>query len=66
MTLSKASNEGLTCRVAHKGLLLEPFEVRTGEQGCLHSLFLFLLITDCLMRSDFKESYNDIQRPRGR
>lgn len=52
----------MACRVIHRGQLADAFEVHTGvRQGCLMSLFLFLLAMDWVMRQSTAEKRNGIQ-----
>ena len=42
----------MSCSIAHAGQLSESFEVKTGVwQGCLLSLFLFLLVINWIMKT---------------
>ncbi|VDP27779.1 unnamed protein product [Schistosoma margrebowiei] len=46
------SYDGLNCKIVHGGQLTKSFEVKTGvRQGCLLSLFLFLLVIDWIMKT---------------
>jgi hypothetical protein len=53
VAIIKASYDGATCRVLHRGKLSEQFQVHSGlRQGCSLSPFLFLLvISDVLCKS---------------
>ncbi|VDO93770.1 unnamed protein product [Schistosoma margrebowiei] len=56
------SYDGLQCKVIHGGQLTDAFQVRTGvRQGCLLSLFLFLLVVDWIMRTSTSEGKHGIQ-----
>ena len=55
------SYEGLTCRVVDGSQLTDAFQVRTGvRQGCLLSLFLFLLAIDWVMTTSTTQKRNGI------
>ena len=52
----------MSCKIAHAGQLSESFEVKTGvRQGCLLSLFLFLLVIDWTMKTTTTGRNNGIQ-----
>ncbi|CAH2245941.1 Hypothetical predicted protein [Pelobates cultripes] len=52
----------MTCRVIHGGQLTNSFQVKTGvRQGCLLSLFLFLVAIDWIMKTSTSERRNGIQ-----
>ncbi|VDO55800.1 unnamed protein product [Schistosoma margrebowiei] len=50
------SYDGLNCKIVHEGQLTKSFEVKTGvSQGCLLSLFLFLLVINWVMKTSTSE-----------
>ena len=52
----------MSCKTAHAGHLSESFKVKTGVwQGCLLSLFLFLLVIDWIMKTTTTGRNNGIQ-----
>ena len=52
----------MSCRIAHAENLSENFEVKTGfHQGCLLSLFLFLLVINWIMKTTTTGRNNGIQ-----
>ena len=54
--------EPSTCQVIHGNTLTEPFTVLSGvRQGCLLSLFLFLLVMDWIMKETTKDQARGIQ-----
>ena len=54
--------QDMSCKIAHAGQLSERFKVKTGvQQGCLLSPFLFLLVTDWVMKTTTTGRNNDIQ-----
>ncbi|VDP55829.1 unnamed protein product, partial [Schistosoma curassoni] len=56
------SHDGLNCKIVHGGELTKSFEVKTGvTHGCLLSLFLFLLVTDWIMKTSTSEGMHGIQ-----
>ncbi|CAH8613024.1 unnamed protein product [Schistosoma curassoni] len=56
------SYDGLNCKIVHGGQLTKSFEVKTGvRQGCLLSPFLFLLVTDWIMKTSTSEGKHGIQ-----
>ena len=62
VNMIKNSYEGMSCRVIHEGQLTKNFEVMTGvRQGCLLSLFLFILVIDWVMKIATKEKRIGIQ-----
>ncbi|VDP41182.1 unnamed protein product [Schistosoma curassoni] len=56
------SYDRLNCKIVHGGQLTDSFEVKTGDmQGCLLSLFLFLLLIDWIMNTSTSEGKHGIQ-----
>jgi hypothetical protein len=52
IAIIKASYDGATCRVLHRGKLSEQFEVLSGvRQGCLLSPLLFLIVIGDVLRA---------------
>ena len=52
----------MACRVIHAGQLTDSFMVKTGvRQGCLLSLFCFLLAVDWVMKKTTENIRNGIQ-----
>ena len=62
ISLVKNTYEGTNCRILHEGSLTESFRIESGvRQGCLLSLFLFLLAVDWIMKETTTGSRNEIQ-----
>ena len=62
ISIIKATYEGMTCRVLHGGDATEKFQVLTGvRQGCILSLFLFLMVIDWVMKKTTQGKENGIQ-----
>jgi len=62
ISLVKNTYEGTSCRILHDSGLTEKFSIKTGvRQGCLLSLFLFLLAIDWAMKETISDSRNGIQ-----
>ena len=58
----RCTYKDMSCKIAHAGQLAESFEVKTGvRQGCLFSLFLFLLVIDLIMKVTPTGKNNGIQ-----
>ena len=50
---SLSNYDGMTCKVIHEGQLSRKFQVQNGvQQGCLLCSFLFLLVTDWVIKND--------------
>ena len=62
ISLIRCTFQDMSCKIAHAGQLSESFEVKTGiRQGCLLSLFLFLLVIDWIMKTTTTGRNNGIQ-----
>ncbi|KAK4470008.1 hypothetical protein MN116_000037, partial [Schistosoma mekongi] len=62
VNIIRNSYDGLHCKIVHGGELTDSFEVKTGvRQGCLLSLFLFLLVIDWIMKTATSEGTLGIQ-----
>ncbi|VDO90786.1 unnamed protein product [Schistosoma margrebowiei] len=62
VNIIQSSYDGLHCKIVHGGQLTNLFEVKTGvKQGCLLSLFLFLLVIDWIMKTSTSEGKHGIQ-----
>ncbi|VDP63142.1 unnamed protein product [Schistosoma curassoni] len=56
------SYDRLQCKVMHRGQLADAFQVSTGvRQGCILSLFLFILLVDWIMKTCTSEGKHGIQ-----
>lgn len=61
IAIIKASYNGASCRVLHKGKLTEPFDVCSGvRQGCILSPLLFLLVIGDILRVAFNDTRGGI------
>ena len=62
MTIIRSSYSGMSNRVKHKGKTSKTFNLLTGvRQGCLLSLFLFLLAIEWMMQETTVNKRNGIQ-----
>ncbi|VDP00515.1 unnamed protein product, partial [Schistosoma mattheei] len=62
VNIIQSSYDGLHCKIVHGGQLSNSFEVKTGvRQRCLLSSFLFLPITDWIMKTSTSERMHGIQ-----
>jgi hypothetical protein len=62
IAIIKASYDGATCRVLHRGKLSEQFQVHSGvRQGCLLSPLLFLLVISDVLRKALANSNRGIR-----
>ena len=62
ISLIRCTFQDMSCKIAHAGQLSKSFEVKTGvRQGCLLSLFLFLLVIDWIMKTTTTGRNNGIQ-----
>lgn len=62
INLIKANYEPSTCQIIHNGNFTESFPIRTGvRQGCLLSLFLFLVAIDWAMKETTRSHPRGIQ-----
>ena len=57
MSLIKSNYDGMTCKIIHEGQLSRQFPV----PGCLLSSFLFLLVTDWIIKMTTRERGNEIE-----
>ena len=56
ISIIKITYKGMNCRVLHEGKTTNQFEVKTGmKQGCILSLFLFLMVIDWTMRASAEQ-----------
>ena len=66
ITLIRNTYDGMTCKVTHAGRLTESFQVKTGvRQGCLLSLFMFLVAIDWIMKTTTKKEELESSGPFG-
>ena len=62
ISLIQCTYQDMSCRIAHTSQLSESFKVKTGvRQGCLFSLFLFLLVIDWIIKITATGRNNGIQ-----
>ena len=62
ISLIQCTYQDMSCRIAHAGQVSDSLEVKTGvRQGCLLSLFLFLLVIDWIMKTTTTSRNNRIQ-----
>ena len=62
ISLIQCTFQDMSCRIAQAGQLSESFEVKTGvRQGCLLSLFLFLLVVVWIIKTTTTGRNNGIQ-----
>ncbi|VDP51001.1 unnamed protein product [Schistosoma curassoni] len=62
VNIIRNSYGGLNCKIVHGRQLTKSFEVKTGvRQGYLLSPFLFLLVTDWIMKTSTSEAKHGIQ-----
>ncbi|VDP51700.1 unnamed protein product [Schistosoma curassoni] len=62
VNIIRNSYDELNCKIVHGGQLADSFEVKIGvRQGCLLSLFLFLLVIDWIMKTSTCEGNRGIQ-----